>query len=1304
MATILLSAAGAAIGSGFGGSVLGLSGAVIGRAVGAVVGNFIDQRLLGTGSQAVETGRVDRFRLTGASEGAPIGQLWGRMRVSGQVIWASRFHERAAASGGGGGKGTPRPAAPEVTEYSYTVSLAVALCEGKITRVGRVWADGVEISRDDVNMRVYAGGENQLPDPKIEAIEGAGRVPAYRGTAYVVFEELELGQFGNRVPQFSFEVLRPAQGPGIDKVTDLTRGISGVAMIPGTGEYALATTPVHYATGVGKNVSANIHTPTGKTDMAVSLDMLREELPGCGSVSLVVSWFGSDLRCGQCRVKPKVEDNRFNGVGMPWRAAGISRSSAEEVIRGNDRPVYGGTPADVSVVEAVAALREQGKAVVFYPFILMEQMAGNSLPDPWSGASGQPVLPWRGRITLSIAPGRAGSPDRTAAAAAEVSEFFGTTQIEDFSVVGTTVTYTGPEEWSYRRFILHYAHLCAAAGGVTAFCIGSEMRGLTQIRGAGDSFPAVTALRALAADVRSILGPSVMIGYAADWSEYFGYQDGTGDLFYHLDPLWADANIDFVGIDNYMPLADWRDGHDHADAHWGSIYNLDYLKANIAGGEGYDWYYASKAHRDAQIRTPITDGAYGDHWIWRYKDIRRWWENPHHNRIGGAKSLTPSPWVPQSKPIWFTEFGCAAIEKGANEPNKFLDPKSSESVLPAYSNERRDDLMQMQYLRAMIDYWNDPANNPISEEYLEPMIDMRRAHAWAWDARPFPQFPALENIWSDGDNYARGHWITGRASAQPLSSVVGEICARSGLASVDVSGLYGLVRGYQVADVGSGRAALQPLMLSYGFDALERGGVLTFRMRDGLADAVIGADQLAVGGDTNGWVETSRATEVEIAGRVRLNYVEADGDYEARAVEAIFPDEEARTTTQSDVALALTRSEGQGIVERWMSEARVARDGARLALPPSLGHLGAGDVISLDGGGLYRIDRVEQAGKIEVEAVRVEPAVYQPSDEAEERVTPRAFAAPVPVFALFMDLPLMSVQEAPHRPHVAVTASPWPEAALYASDSDSGYQLNLLIKAASVIGQTENVLYRAQPGQWDRGVPLRVKVSGGTLNSVSPSQILNGANVMAIGDGASANWELFQFAEAALIAKDTYDLSMRLRGQAGSDAIAPDAWPPGSYVVLMNGVPQQIKLSVAERDLARHYRIGPAKRGYGDPSYVHRVEAFTGIGLRPLSPVHLRAQRNSLSDLDIGWIRRTRIDGDSWSGFDVPLGEALEIYELRIVQGAATRRTVTLAQPSWTYPAGLQALDGVNAPFEIHVAQLSDQFGAGPFTRISVDV
>jgi hypothetical protein len=73
------------------------------------LGQVIDQRIMGAGSDVVETGRVDRFRLTGASEGAAIAQLYGRMRIAGQVIWATDFVETTTVSGGGkGGPSKPK--------------------------------------------------------------------------------------------------------------------------------------------------------------------------------------------------------------------------------------------------------------------------------------------------------------------------------------------------------------------------------------------------------------------------------------------------------------------------------------------------------------------------------------------------------------------------------------------------------------------------------------------------------------------------------------------------------------------------------------------------------------------------------------------------------------------------------------------------------------------------------------------------------------------------------------------------------------------------------------------------------------------------------------------------------------------------------------------------------------------------------------------------------------------------------------------------------------------------------------------
>ena len=325
---------------------------------------------------------------------------------------------------------------------------------------------------------------------------------------------------------------------------------------------------------------------------------------------------------------------------------------------------------DQSVIEAIRAIRAAGKEVMFYPFILMDQLAGNTLPDPWTGGLwASRRLPWRGRITLSQAPGRAGSPDRTAAAAAEVAAFFGTAQPADFTRVRRSGDLFRPgAEWGYRRFILHYAHLCAVAGGVDAFCIGSEMRGLTQIRGAGDSFPAVAALRQLAAEVRAILGPATKISYAADWSEYFGYHDRDGNVYFHLDPLWADANIDFIGIDNYMPLSDWRDGEDHADAGWGSIYNLGLSEGEHRRRRGLRLVLrlAPKASRcrsggRSRMAPMASPGSFA----------------PRISGTGGRSRITtasaacgsaqPTAWVPRSKPIWFTELGCAAIDKG-DEP------------------------------------------------------------------------------------------------------------------------------------------------------------------------------------------------------------------------------------------------------------------------------------------------------------------------------------------------------------------------------------------------------------------------------------------------------------------------------------------------------------------------------------------------------------------------------------------------------------------------------------------------------------
>ena len=593
MATVVLQFAGSALGALIGGPV----GGIIGRAVGAIAGNMLDQTIFGSGTRRIEGPRLGDTHVMTSSEGAPIPRLWGRMRVPGQVIWATNLQEVVTTStDSGGSKGGPKI---KNVEYEYFANFAVALCEGTIDRIGRVWADGKDFDVSELTYRLYRGTETQQPDSLILAKEGAGNAPAYRGTAYIVFERMPVTDFGNRLPQLSFEVHRAAGGA--------ERHVRAVNIIPGSTEFGYDTTVVAREAGDGITENENAHAASGRSDWTVSIDDLTATCPNLTAASLVVAWFGTDLRCGQTQIRPGVENTTKTTSPVTWRVSNADRDAAHVVSSSGGGPAYGGTPSDAAVIRAIRDLNGRGLKTVFYPFILMDIAQGNALPDPYGGASQAPY-PWRGRITCNPAPGLSGSADKTAACASQVQDFVGTANPGDFSASGMAIDYSGPTEWGYRRMVLHYAKLCALAGGVDAFLIGSELRGLTTLRGTGNSFPFVSALADLANDVKSML-PAAKISYAADWSEYFGHQpaDGSQDVFFHLDPLWSSSAIDFIGIDDYMPLTDWRDGSQHLDRLAGvkSIYDLDYLESRITGGEGYDWYYASAAAREEDRKSVV---------------------------------------------------------------------------------------------------------------------------------------------------------------------------------------------------------------------------------------------------------------------------------------------------------------------------------------------------------------------------------------------------------------------------------------------------------------------------------------------------------------------------------------------------------------------------------------------------------------------------------------------------------------------------------------------------------------------------
>ena len=192
MATLLFTAIGTALGGPIGG------------VLGALAGSQVDSAIFGGGSA---TGpRLKDLSVTTSSYGSAVARQFGTMRVAGTIIWATDLVEHNQSSGGGKGQAS-------VTTYSYTSSFAVAISSRPVLSVGRIWADGNLLRGADGDMKVggtlrfYTGAGDQMPDPLIASAEGSASCPAFRGMAYAVFEDLQLADYGNRIPSLTFEVV-----------------------------------------------------------------------------------------------------------------------------------------------------------------------------------------------------------------------------------------------------------------------------------------------------------------------------------------------------------------------------------------------------------------------------------------------------------------------------------------------------------------------------------------------------------------------------------------------------------------------------------------------------------------------------------------------------------------------------------------------------------------------------------------------------------------------------------------------------------------------------------------------------------------------------------------------------------------------------------------------------------------------------------------------------------------------------------------------------------------------------------------
>jgi hypothetical protein len=168
-------------------------------------------------SQKIEGPRLDSLETTTAEYGTPLIYVYGTRRLEGcPVIFAEPLHEVKRRRKTKGGK---------YNEYTYFGTWAVHVIDQPADAVTRIWFDrhlvydatgGGPISPFGADfasrLRIYLGDDDQQPDPRmaatVDAEHGEGSTPAYRGSTYIMFEEVPLEKLGNRLPLVSVEVVR----------------------------------------------------------------------------------------------------------------------------------------------------------------------------------------------------------------------------------------------------------------------------------------------------------------------------------------------------------------------------------------------------------------------------------------------------------------------------------------------------------------------------------------------------------------------------------------------------------------------------------------------------------------------------------------------------------------------------------------------------------------------------------------------------------------------------------------------------------------------------------------------------------------------------------------------------------------------------------------------------------------------------------------------------------------------------------------------------------------------------------------
>lgn len=186
----------------------GAAMALKGMSLGMTVGGYLDPPK----GPTIVGPRLEDLTVQTSTYGSIIPRIYGTIGICGNIFWiennALKEKVKKSKSGGKGGGGSST-----TKTYTYYATFALGLCEGPIVGVRRIWlgsklwydagsADISAIRESNVNsskFTLHKGSDTQQPDARMQATLGVANTPAYRGLAYIVFNDLPLAKYGNSI-------------------------------------------------------------------------------------------------------------------------------------------------------------------------------------------------------------------------------------------------------------------------------------------------------------------------------------------------------------------------------------------------------------------------------------------------------------------------------------------------------------------------------------------------------------------------------------------------------------------------------------------------------------------------------------------------------------------------------------------------------------------------------------------------------------------------------------------------------------------------------------------------------------------------------------------------------------------------------------------------------------------------------------------------------------------------------------------------------------------------------------------------